>query len=121
MLLRRFFIFFFILLQGLSPLLHAHAGTSHHGGVHLPDGYALGDAQGKALHTQTSEEPATFTVETSLEARDKSPIPGSFSLVFRLSDTPRITAPPWVPVSAEHPPSLGARHLIPHPCAPPRA
>lgn len=122
MLLRKFVLYLFVLLQGLSPLLHAHAGTTHHGGIHMPDGYALADAQGQgqALHAQTPEEPPAITVETSLEARGKSPIPDTFSLVFRMSDTPRIAAPPWVPVAAEPPPSLSDCHRIPSPCAPPR-
>lgn len=33
----RFFLVLFVWLQCLAPLLHAHAGDTHHFGLHLPE------------------------------------------------------------------------------------
>ena len=118
---RKFFLLLFILLQGLGPLLHAHAGTTHQSGIHLPDGYTLADYPGPTLHSQDSDEPPAFTMDISLGARELLVLPGTLVSLIRIADDTECRTLSWVPVSYEAPDPPGIHHLIPPTCAPPRA
>lgn len=125
MLARRVFLFIFVLLQGISPLLHAHAGMAGHEGFHMPGGPPTDLHQGKACHFQADDEGLAVTVAASLEARNELLLPGGPAPACLLPLPPRITAaggvPRWVPFLAPPVETPLSRHLIPHPCAPPRA
>jgi len=126
MLVRRFLVFLFILLQGLSPLLHAHAGGIDHGGIHLPQNNGLSCPDAPTLHSHAMDESVAFTVDASLQARDPISIPAPLPLPS-LAHIAFHWAPPVHQENLPHarltPPSPGpllAAHRIPHPCAPPR-
>ncbi len=121
MLLRQFLVLIFVFLQGLSPLLHAHAGTVGHGGIHLPQTNGLACPDNPALHVHAMDESVAFTVDASLQARDIHLLPGqaptAFHRVVPVQQTTLCQAIQEPPL----PPPLLAAHLIPHPCAPPQA
>lgn len=124
MLLKRFVIYLFVLMQGIAPLLHAHTGKTGHSGVHLPQfASASGDTQDDT-GTQVVNASAgshTIGVSTSLESRQA---PHSV-------DVPAHAPAPWMAARG----NLGTRvfnpipdfalkpgsHLRPPPTAPPLA
>lgn len=121
MMLRKFILFLFILLQGMAPLLHAHAGTPHHGGIHLPDGFVSEAAPGQVTPAQSSDDPPAFTLDDSLEAQDLTPILGGPMLAFRQPIPATVPVASWIPIAYENPLTLGIHRLTPPTCAPPRA
>lgn len=119
-LVRRVLLFAFVLLQALSPLLHAHAGAVvDHGGIHMPQGDILPISPLPTIHGQASEEPPAITVEACLAAKDSLPVPGTASLRFHQADPFGSANPRWVPTPSRGPIPPLISHLIPHPGAPP--
>lgn len=121
--LRRFFVFFFALLQCMAPLLHAHASANDHFGVHLPEwtGKAPGQGDPTLADESHSHAQVAVCVASSLEARyhavpAQPPLQPTWACA---QDSTGTLA--WVPSAplALAPPLTA--HFIPHPCAPPRA
>lgn len=130
MLARRVFVILFVLLQCLGPLLHAHAGSvgqgdarsGVHSGIHLPGLVPLVAAHGMEMHVQTAAETVAVTLASSLEARDKYPLAGGDAPVsYRPAALARIADPRRARPDTYATPAPPARHLLPQPCAPPRA
>lgn len=124
MLLKRFVIYLFVLMQGIAPLLHAHTVKTGHSGVHLPLLACAGsDTQGDTGTQVANASPRSHTigVPTSLESRQAP----------QSADEPTHAPPPrmaargnsgaWIfnPVP-DLAPKPGA-HLRPPPTAPPLA
>jgi hypothetical protein len=124
MLLKRFVIYLFVLMQGIAPLLHAHTGKTGHSGVHLPLlACASGEARGDTGTQVVNASPRGYTigVPTSLESRQA---PQSV-------DDPTHAPAPWMAVRDN--PGAGifnpipdfapkpSPHLRPPPTAPPLA
>lgn len=123
--LRRLLILCFVLLQGMAPLLHAHAVADDYGGPHLP-GVAAGASvanvsPGWQCDHRVSPQ-AAIGVATSLEARQDGLPWGAPTLVHSgaLADAGKGCSSERVPsrVLASQPPSP---RLLPFACAPPRA
>jgi len=87
--LRRLFVALFVLLQALAPLLHAHAASAGHGGLHMPDLMTDGEArqQGPVWITERQATRAVaIGVTGSLEPRQDGPGTGVAAM----------PAPPWL-------------------------
>ncbi len=134
MLARRVFVALFVLLQCLGPLLHAHAGMAGQGGAHAADHLGIhsgvhlpilsGQAATRApeVHVRSAAETVAVTLASSLEARDEYPLAGGGAPASRHPAVPaRRAVPPRARRDAFASPAPIARHLLPQPCAPPRA
>lgn len=122
MCLRRLFVVFFVLLQAMGPLLHAHAGGVHHDGIHLPASGPVTPLPAEEMRLHGADEAVAFAMEISMEAGAKLMPRTQPALVAHLiSSLASIEAPTWIPsdLPAAHP--LLGLHLLPPACAPPHA
>lgn len=121
--LRRLFIAFFVLLQSLAPLLHAHAAADAQTGLHLPASIAVDGHEHHGygwieVHAPPVQE--SIGVANSLEARQDTLCGESAICLVRLphlhaaAGSDEFTDQLRRPRLAASPP-----HLLPYPCAPP--
>ena len=119
MLIRRSFLYLFVLLQCLAPLLHAHAGGPLHAGCHLPDSMGALMFAGDSIDTTSLPEDQTVTLPNSLQTRNALPLANPAGPILRLPAPDRVESA-WIAAPTPRPMTLTARHLIPLPGAPPR-
>lgn len=124
-LIRRALVLMLLMLQGMAPLLHAHAGLAsmEHSGLHLPElsvAAAGTDQDRTVLSTSDSQLWTLGLANMPRNQLDNSVAPPAQPVLYR--PVPVAEAEPsWIPEPLTLPASLQAASLIPYSCAPPRA
>jgi len=119
-LIRRFFLFLFVLLQCVAPLLHAHASGTVHGGIHMPETLGMSPS-GQVVEMAAEHQQLAITMASSLQPRDEPTLATPLFLAFRLSGIAATSAPPWTPAITPRVASRLSSRLIPLSGAPPSA
>lgn len=120
-LIRYSFVFLFAMLQGFAPLLHAHSGLVGGQGLHLPELNFSADQAGHVEIKATSHQSVTVHVADSVEKRRSLTGGNSPALVGGLPPQAQNQTQTWPHVSVFQSAVFQTDHLLPYPCAPPRA
>jgi hypothetical protein len=111
------------MLQGMTPLLHAHSGVHgrEHGGLHLPELSWVKPVHGGPVMLETDSHVKTFVVADYLDPTDgESPVPPVLpTIVNPVAES--VAGQIWVTLPSTRTVSPKAGCLIPYSCAPPRA